>query len=84
MEEKDFGMEEMTPERAAQMLNGALQKHMCSLSEMKGRWEEERWVVLVGNIARKTAQGLHDSGIRFFVKRTSRPGDHYRPPGWRE
>jgi uncharacterized Rossmann fold enzyme len=84
MEEEDFGMDELTPERAAEMLDGALQHHMCALPQMKGRWEEERWVVIVRWIAKQAAERLHASGIRFFSKRTSRPGDHYKATGWRD
>jgi hypothetical protein len=84
MEEEDFGMDELTPERASEILHGYLMAQMCTLPVLEGRWDAERWVVITKWVAAQVASRLHASGIRFISKRTSRPGDHYKATGWRE
>jgi len=69
-------MDELTPERASEMLHGHLMAEMCTLSVLKGRWDAERWVIITKWVADQVVSRLHASGIRFFSKRISRPGDH--------
>jgi hypothetical protein len=81
MEEEDFGMDELTPERASEMLHGHLMVQMCKLPVLEGRWDAERWVIITKWVAAQVASGLHASGIRFFAKRVCRPGDHFKATG---
>jgi len=41
MEEEDFGMDELTPERAGEILHGHLMRFMCTPPVLKSRWDAE-------------------------------------------